>query len=472
MSLNPRPSDSVYWDLAALRAETQRVFEVCHGCRRCWNLCPSFGNLFKRIDKIEDENERRAEGAAQPEPPAGAPVPSGGSAVPWRLKPEGEHAASDPSLLLHQDPVQGLTGADADRVVDECYQCKLCYNHCPYHPPHRFLLDFPRLMQRHKAVRLREGRGRWSDRLFARVDLLGTVSCWFAPMVNWANRQRPLRVVLEALMGIHRDRSLPEFAREKFRSWWAWRGPKGRRAERVVLFYTCSVDYNDPGTGRAAVAALERNGFEVVCPPQACCGMPHLDGGDLEAAKSAARRNLARLLPLVQQGLPVVALGPSCSLMLKEEYVALLGDEASRLVAKNTYDIMEFLARLHKKGRLDLDFSPLPGRIAYQAPCHLKAQNIGLKSKEVLELIPGAEVAVVDRCSAHDGTWSLKTEYFELSMKTGQRLFDEIEAAAPAVVCTDCPLAGVQIAQGTGRKTQHPIKLVARAYGIDADRPF
>ncbi|MBI4347378.1 MAG: anaerobic glycerol-3-phosphate dehydrogenase subunit C [Elusimicrobia bacterium] len=454
------PRDAKYWDPADLGGELDRVFEICHGCRRCFNVCPSFGTLFKRIDAIE---ERLSETAGL--------RPAVSDASP--LKPEGEHAAEvDPNLANLGDPVGALTEADRRQVVDECYECRLCFNLCPYHPPHRFDLDFPRLMLRAKAQRARREGVRWADRLLSRVDLVGALASLAAPIVNWLHERPSFRALLERTLGIHRERNLPRFASETFKAWWEWRGPKVSAGadRRVALFYTCSVNYNEPATGKDAVAVLERQGIEPVIPPQKCCGMPFLDSGDTERAARAARGTVDRLYPLVRQGLPVVTLGPTCSYMLKEEYPQLLGTPESRAVASKTMDIMEFLARLKRQGRLSLDFAGSPGKVAYQLPCHLKAQNIGFKSKEVLEAVPGTTVELIDRCSAHDGTWSMKSEYYELSLKYGAKLFDAVREAAPDHVATDCPLAALQIEKGTGRPALHPVRHLARAYGIRPDQ--
>lgn len=450
--LNPHHTDPVFWDKDALRKETQRVLEICHGCRRCWNLCPSFGNVFKRIDQLE-------ESLNGPVPAAAAAGAAAGRAGGHDGLYEEGAAVADPSLAMAKDPVEALTDDDHKKLVDECYQCKLCFNLCPYHPPHRYQLDFPRLMQRQRAVR----GGRLLDRVLARVDLVGTLGCLTAPLANWlASWRWPRR-----LLGIHPERNLPRFHLETFRRWWDWRGPKGPRRRTVALFYTCSVNYNAPGIGKAAVAVLERNGLEVLAPEQLCCGMPHLDSGDIEAAKRAARRNLARLVPLAQRGVPILSLGPACSLMLRDEYPALLRSEDAALVARHTYDVCEYLVKLKRAGELDTSFKNL-GKIAYQVPCHLKAQNVGFKSRELLELL-GPGVAMIDRCSAHDGTWSMKTEYYELSMKTAKKMLDELEQARADRIATDCPLAGLQIEKGLGRRPEHPIELVAEAYGLQTD---
>lgn len=440
--LNPHHTAPVYWEKGALKDETQRVLEICHGCRRCWNLCPSFGNVFKRIDQLEDQLNG-------PTPVAAAAGSADG------LYDEGA-AVADPSLARALDPVSALTDDDHKKLVDECYQCKLCYNMCPYHPPHRYQLDFPRLMQRQRAVR----GGRFMDKIFARVDLLGRMASLAAPLANYLSSLRWPR----PLVGIHKERNLPQFHSETFRKWWDYRGPKGERKELVALFYTCSVNYNFPSTGKAAVAVLEKNGLEVLAPEQICCGMPLLDAGDIEGAKAAARKNIAKLLPLAQRGVPILALGPACSLMLRDEYPALLRSEDAYLVARSTYDVCEYLVKLKRAGRLSLDFKDV-GKIAYQVPCHLKAQNVGYKSKELLELL-GPGVAMIDRCSAHDGTWSMKQEYFDLSMKKAERLFEELKAANADRIATDCPLAGLQIEKGLGRKPLHPVELVAEAYGL------
>ena len=453
--------EPAYWEPNALQKEMGRVLDICHGCRRCWNLCPSFGNVFKKIDEIDDGLTTAAGGTTA------AAMLANASTV---MKEEGQHAAATTdNLAAIKNPVELLTEGDRDRLVDECFQCGLCFNLCPYHPPHRFNLDFPRLMTRARAVRVKAKGIRLRDRIFSSIDMIGPISSFFAPIVNWLNTRGWNRGMLRVFLGVHPDRVLPLFHRERFTKWWGWRGHKARAAGRVALFYTCSVEYNEPRIGKAAVAVLERNGFEVVLPEQSCCGMPKLDCGDLASAEAAARRNVKKLLPFALQGVPIVALGPTCSFMLKEEYPRLLADEDARRIARSTYDLTEFLMKLDKEGKLSHDFDASDKKIAYQPACHLKNQNIGLKSRDLLQLIPKTRVSVVDRCSGHDGTWSMKEEYFELSMKYAKKLFDEIEQASPDVVSTDCPLTAVQIAQGTGRQPRHPVELLAEAYGVEAD---
>jgi Fe-S oxidoreductase len=229
---------------------------------------------------------------------------------------------------------------------------------------------------------------------------------------------------------------------------------------------TCSVNYNLPRVGRAAVAVLEKNGCEVAVPPQRCCGMPFLESGDIDSARECRATNVTALLPFVQAGYTVVAPGPTCSLMLRKEYPVLGPDERARQVADATVDLCEYLMRRHAEGKLDLDFPRSPGRILYQLACHLKVQDIGFKSRDLLQLIPGAEVITVEKCTGHDGTWSMKTEYFPSSMRIGKPVFEEVRAHRPDTVASDCPLAALQIRQGTGRMPKHPVQILAESYGL------
>lgn len=276
---------------------------------------------------------------------------------------------------------------------------------------------------------------------------------------------------MEVAVGIHAKRNLPAFHRQTFSSWFDRRKGPARTEparDRVALFTTCSVEYNDPATGKAAVAVLERNGIDLALPAQRCCGMPYLDGGAVTEAKRLIADNVKSLAEQVRQGREIVVPGPTCSYMLKQEYPWLDGSEDANLVAAHTRDLFEYLAALHAQGRLDTRFPNPPGTIAYQLPCHLKAQNMGTRSADVLRLT-GAPVEVIERCSAVDGTWGMKKEYFEVSMKVAEPLFKSIEQAKPDRVATDCPLAALQIHQGIGRTARHPIQILAEAYGLDSE---
>lgn len=411
-----------FWEEPQVEAELKRVFDICNGCRRCYSLCPSFSDLFARLD---------------------------GEAV------DGE--------------AEKLGPADLRSVTDLCYQCKLCFNHCPYTPPHRWDVDFPRLMLRSKAVQVRRDGISLQDRILGQVDWMGRVATLLAPAANWALKNRLNRWIMEKLFGIHRDRILPRYASETFRSWFdkRKRESNAKNAKGVALFYTCSVNFNEPETGKACVNVLEKNGIDVLCPEQRCCGMPFLDGGDIDATRRSARANVDSLHALVKQGYDVVVPGPTCSYVLKQDYPHLLNDEAAREVAARTFDICEYLMMLHSQGKLDTRFVQGVGRIAYQIPCHLRAQNIGYKSRDLLQLIPNTQVHLIEKCSAIDGTWGLKRQYFDLSLKVAEPLIKEIRDTQAELTVSDCSLAGLQIEQGLGRKTLHPIRVVARAYGLE-----
>ncbi len=418
MTLDIRRAE--FWKLDAVDAELRRVYDICSGCRRCLPLCPSFKVLFDRLDTDAVDGD-----------------------------------------------VEKLPAKDVKEVVDLCYQCKLCYNHCPYTPPHRWHVDFPRLMLRARSAEARHKGVTLQDRFLGNTELVGRLGSLTAPVSNWASTMPPQRVLMQAVVGIHKDRQLPAFHRETFSAWFDRRRPalsKPRAA--VALFATCSVEFNDPATGRAAVAVLERNGVDVSLPAQRCCGMPYLDGGAVKEAKSLIADNVKTLAEAVRQGREIVVPGPTCSYMLKQEYPWLDGSEDANLVASHTRDLFEYLAGLHAAGTLDTRFPNAPKKIAYQLPCHLKAQNMGTKSADVLRLT-GAEVETIEKCSAVDGTWGMKKEYFQLSMKLAEPLFNGVREAGADRVATDCPLAALQIKQGTGVEARHPIRILAEAYGIE-----
>jgi Fe-S oxidoreductase len=360
-----------------------------------------------------------------------------------------------------------ITAADLRRIVDLCWQCKLCYNHCPYTPPHSWDIDFPRLMLRAKAARARSEGVTRQDAWLGNVDTIGALGSATAPFSNWANAFAPARVVMEAVVGIHRERKLPTFHRETFARWFARRGPRVAGGRKVALFFSCSVNYNEPQVGRDAVAVLERNGCSIACPEQVCCGMPFLDGGDVAGATANAKRNLAALLPLVRAGHDVVVPQPTCSYVLKKEYPVLVpGPEAEELAAR-TRDVFEYLANRKQEGSLATEFPGRgPGNVAYQVPCHLRAQNIGLRTRDVLQLIPGTRVQAVERCTAMDGTWGMKREYHSLSLDFARKTVKEMEALAPDTCTTDCTLSAMQIEAVRGQRPAHPLALLREAYGL------
>ena len=409
-----------YWNRDGLNQEIDRVFDICHGCRLCFNLCPSFPELFNAVDAANGE-------------------------------------------------VRALSAAQKERVVDLCYGCKLCEVKCPYTPAdgHEFQLDFPRLILRDKAVRAREHGIALRERVLGDPDRLGKLGSMAPRMANWGCHQAIQRKLMEALLGIHRDKLLPDFAGETFEAWLKRAGIPGAPAEpssKVALFHTCFVNFYNPGPGKAAVAVLAKNGCAIASPKQNCCGMPALDGGDVEFAQKQARSNVASMLPLVRQGYRVAAINPTCSLTLRKEYPNLLSGDEVREFSAAVVDTHELLYELRRAGKFNREFRSTPGKIGYHFPCHLKAQGIGPRSRDLMRLIPGSEIVTVDACTSHDGTWAMKKEYFKLSLKWGERAFSGMRDAEPRVMTTDCPLAAVQFEQALGMRPMHPIEVLARAY--------
>ena len=418
--LTYNPNNTVYWDQKALDAEVERVFEICHGCRLCFNLCPSFPSLFKAVDG-------------------------------------------------HDGNVRKLTRDETDRVVDTCYQCKLCYVKCPYTPDdgHAFQLDFPRLLMRMVALRAKEKGISLRSRLLSRPELLGKFAKVTPQLANWANRQPMMRAAMEAMIGIHREKQLPEFHGETFEDWYRKQSKPAGDDTKAVLFYTCFVNYNNPQVGKDAVEVFSRSGVALTCPKQNCCGMPALEAGDIRLAKSLAEANVRSLYPHVAAGKKVLAINPTCSYMLRKEYAELVGTPEAKQVGEATRDLCEYLFELKKAGQFNRDFETTPETVAYHVPCHLKAQNIGFRSRDMMRLIPGVTVKMVEQCCGHDGTWALKKEFFPLSQLAGKKAFDEMAGAEAATLATDCPLAAVQFEQALGKRPVHPIQVLARAYRSD-----
>jgi Fe-S oxidoreductase len=418
------PAEPVYWQAEGLDKEVRRTFEICHGCRLCFKYCDAFPTLFRLLDERHDGDVRR------------------------------------------------LGDGEIERVMDACFQCKLCEVQCPYtvRDGHEFQLDFPRLVHRYKARRARGQRPRLRDRILGRPDLAGRMARASLGVANVANRLRINRVVLERLLGIHRDKLLPDFAPRTFEAWAARTG-RIRREPRgeAVLFQTCYVQHNEPQIGRDTVEVLEKNGVDLACAAGlVCCGMPAWEHGDLETLRAGARTNLRLLLPFVERGARVLAINPTCSMMLRREYPGLVAPEdraAARHVAARVMDPSEFLWSIRNEPRASRDFRSAPaGPVAYHAPCHLRAQAIGFKGRDLLRRIPGVEPSTVTECSGHDGTYAMTVEGFAPSARIGKKAFDGMKAAGATVWVTDCPLAAIQFHQHAGVRPMHPMTVLARAY--------
>jgi Fe-S oxidoreductase len=420
------PLDPSYLDPVATRAERDRTFQACSDCRICVRLCPSFRSLFSMVDAYDD----------------GA------------------------------DDVAVLSDAEHQRVVDECYQCKLCYVVCPYVPEREqeLVIDFPRLMLRSLAIQEREGKVSTSAKLLARTDLQGKIATAFAPVVNSVNHIGLARGLMEKVTGIAKDRLLPSFARVRFTKWFRARNAPALTEPRatVALFPTCLVEYQDPEIGKAAVGVYQRNGIACEVPEgQICCGMPWLDAGAIDKFREHAAKNVAVLAPSVRAGHDVVVPQPTCAYVVKKEYPDFLGTPDATLVAEHTFDTSEYLMARHRESPLDTEFSGTTYEsILWHAACHYRAQQIGPKSKQLMELT-GAQVTMVERCSAIDGTWGLRAENLEMARRVAKPLMDRVCESEDQLVVGDCHLANTAITEATAKTPSHPMQVLARAYGLD-----
>jgi glycerol-3-phosphate dehydrogenase subunit C len=426
------PSNPAYYDEQDLREELTRVYDLCHGCRLCLPLCPSFPTLFRFIDDKD-----------------GA--------------------------------VEALTAAEQDQVVDECYQCKLCYVKCPYTPPHEWQLDFPKLMLRAEAVHNRKDtsiRGRLTTQALGRTDLGGKLGTLAAPLANrlLATPGSLPRRLLDTTVGVAAQRVLPPYARTRFSTWFErrGRGVLGRAQQaRAAIFATCLVEYQQPAIGQDLVKVYERNGVACdLAKGVGCCGAPWLHSGELDQFGRQAANNVAKLAATVRAGNDIVVPQPTCGYVLKRDYPEYLGSDDARLVAEHTYDASEYLWKLHKgqlhDGGTELDTAfegDVPGTTTYHVPCHLQAQNIGLRSRDLLKLT-GTKVSLAQKCSGIDGMWGLRADNYDLAKKVVQPLRQLIDKQDAEVVVGDCHLANGAIAEETGRRPLHPLQALARAYGI------
>jgi Fe-S oxidoreductase len=411
--------DPEFLDRAALDAELERVFEHCHDCRRCLPLCPSFPSLFGAIDR-------------------------------------------------HEQQASQLTLDEVREVIDLCYQCKLCYNHCPYHPPHDWEIDFPKLMSRAKLVQAREEGIPMAERVGMQQDLMGKVSCMSSALTNAAFKNRAVRGMMEKGTGIDRRWIMPTYGRRPVSKEFSGRATVSGENGKALLFTTCFVEYSEAETARAALQVLEHNGVAVEVAYDRCCGAPFLHGGDLASARRNAEKVVASLAEQVRSGAQVVIPGPTCSYQIKREYPELLDSDDARLVAENSFDVGEYLFKLGAAKLLVREFPRPLGRVAYHLPCHLKAQNIGFRSRQLLALA-GAEVEMLDFCSGVDGTWGMQTKWYDRSLAIADKLLEGVRQAAAQHVATDCPLAALRIQEGTGRRAVHPVVLLRDAYGLASE---
>ncbi|HET9650684.1 MAG TPA: heterodisulfide reductase-related iron-sulfur binding cluster [Usitatibacter sp.] len=426
-----------YYDETKIVAEMDRIFDICHGCRRCVSLCNAFPALFDAIDETDT----------------------------------GE---------LDAVPKQKFWD-----VVDQCYLCDMCYMvKCPYVPPHPWNVDFPHLMLRAKAFQFKHGRMKHPvrDRLLSSTDRNGKLATIpvVVQVVNAAAKSPALRGVGESVMGIHKEAWVPSYTTRKFRSHAPQSKPfavkDGERTPgKVVVFATCYVNYNEPGVGHDLLKVLEHNEIPyVLAEKENCCGMPKLEQGDLEAVAQLMARNVEQLAPLAKQGYAILTLVPSCTLMFKQELPLLFANDENVLAVRDAmFDPFEYLMARKRDGLLRTDFTKPLGKVAYHVACHTRVQKIGMRTKEGLEAVPGTEVTTIERCSGHAGTWGVKKEFHDIALKIGRPVVRQIADFAPDYFASDCILAGHHLDEGLMRadgkgkaELRHPITLLRMAYGI------
>ncbi|MEN9930147.1 MAG: hypothetical protein RL604_394 [Pseudomonadota bacterium] len=423
-----------FYNEESLNTELERVFDICHGCRRCVSLCGSFPTLFDLVDATDD----------------------------------GE--------------VHGVDKKDYDKVVDQCYLCDLCYmTKCPYTPPHVWNLDFPHLMLRAKAIKHKKGETTFRDNLLSSTDKMGSFAGIpiVTKAVNAVNSTKVMRSVMESTLGVDKDAWIPEYAPQTFKQVAkesaAWPVKAGEKTPgKVAVYSTCFINYNEPGIGQDLLKLLAHNEIPYkLVDKEACCGMPKLEMGDLESVAKNKDINIPQLAKLAKEGYAIVTPIPSCTLMFKQELPLMFPDEADvQLVKEAMWDPFEYLVARNKDGLLKNDFKVELGKVSYHVPCHLRVQNVGKKTLETLQMIPGTEVNVVERCSGHAGTWGVKKEFHKTAMKIGKPVFKNMASTEPDYISSDCQLAGHHIEQGMEeggmKKSQmaHPISLLAKAYGL------
>jgi len=422
-----------FYNEASLFKELERVFDICHGCRRCFNLCNSFPTLFDAIDESST----------------------------------GELDSVDHKVFWN--------------VVDHCYLCDMCYmTKCPYVPPHPWNLDFPHLMLRAKAVKFQQGNVRLRDKVLSATTAVGNIAGIpvIAEVVSAVNHSSIGRKLLDKTLGVHPQAPIPEYHSNTYRKRHARQAAPQLEVKatpdttgKVALFTTCYGNRNEPELGVDLRAVFEHNDIPVVLAQmEACCGMPKLELGDLQSIQQLKDINIPALLSLVEQGYDIVTPIPSCTLMFKQELPLLFPDDAQvQKIKAAMFDPFEYLMLRHKHGLLRTDFTKKLGKVSYHVPCHLRVQNMGLKTRDVLKLVPETEVLVIERCSGHNGTYGVKREFRDASMKIGRPVFSKVESNDADYYSSDCPMAGHQIRSGlpdSAAEPVHPLKLLRMAYGI------
>ena len=421
-----------YYDDASLDAELERVFDICHGCRRCFNLCNSFPTLFDLVDESETME------------------------------------------------VDGVAKGDYDKVVDHCYLCDMCYmSKCPYVPPHEWNVDFPHLMLRAKAARFKKQGAPLRDKVLSSTDTVGKLAGIpvVVDVVNATLRSKTARKGLEHTLGVHHAAPVPRYhantaqkrlaAADNNASVEVQPGETSRG--RAVLYTTCYGNRNRPDIVEDLAAVFRHNGIAInLAEKEVCCGMPKLELGDLEAVAAAKETNIPVLAAMVDAGWDIVAPVPSCTLMFKQELPLMFPDDPDvKKVQAAMFDPFEYLMLRHREGLLKTEFARSLGKISYQVPCHTRVQNIGLKTRDLLHLVPDTQVEAIERCSGHDGTYAVKKEFHDVSRKIARPVVNKLQKSGADHFTSDCPMAAEQIVQDQdGYDASHPMQLLRQAYGI------
>ncbi|GAB5379533.1 MAG: heterodisulfide reductase-related iron-sulfur binding cluster [Aliiglaciecola sp.] len=420
-----------FWDKDSLNKELERVYDICHGCRRCVSLCDSFPTLFDLIDESETME------------------------------------------------VDGVDKADYHKVVEQCYLCDMCYMaKCPYVPPHEWNVDFPHLMLRAKAVHFREHGASKRDSILTNTDMVGKLASipFVDVTVNKLNKNPTFRNMLESNLGVHHQAPVPEYHSNTLRKRVApmvksiEAQPMGRTTGKTALFATCYGNYNSPNLGEDFIKVFQHNKIHMeLVKTEVCCGMPKLELGDLDAVHQAKRNNIPVLYEMVQQGFDLIAPVPSCVLMFKQELPLMYPDDEQVLAVKKAFfDPFEYLFLRHKEGGFNTDFAQDLGDVAYHVACHLRVQNIGLKTRDILSLIPNTVIHPQERCSGHDGTYAVKKETRDKSIKIARPVVRKINQLEAKYLASDCPMATTHLTNlsETDAQPSHPMTLLRMAYGL------
>ncbi len=422
-----------YWDKQELEAELERVFDICHGCRRCVSLCDSFPTLFDLVDESETME------------------------------------------------VDGVAKADYMKVVDQCYLCDLCYlTKCPYVPPHEWNVDYPHLMLRAKAQQFKEQGTSFRNKTLTATDAMNKLMS--ISVVNQTGnallKNKTFRSVFEKGFGVHKDAPVPTYHRKNMAKSTAElpspalsAKPIGKTTGKVALYATCYGNYNTPDLGADFLKVFRHNEIDIsLVPKEHCCGMPKLELGDLESVERSMEKNIPLLAALVDQGFDLVAPIPSCVLMYKQELPLMFPDnEQVAKVRDAFYDPFEYLALRKKGDALKTDFKNELGDISYQVACHQRVQRIGNKTSDILGLVPGTQVHRIERCSGHDGTYAVKKETYDKAVKIARPVVRKVEQQSPQHFTSDCPMANAHVAKLAGdsvTSNEHPMTLLCRAYGL------